>query len=287
VERKLKLLAILAHPDDESLGTGGTLARYAAEGIETYLICATRGERGWSGSVADYPGPTLLGQIREAELEAAAKVLGIRDVHFLGYMDGELDQAPPGEAVAKITAYIRRVRPDVVITFGPDGVYGHPDHIAISQFAASAIVTAAASDYPQAMGRAPHQVAKFYYRGFPSDEIAAYEAAFGALVMPVDGVDRHFISWPEWALTTVIDTAAYWPQVWEALSCHQTQLPGYQALKALPEEYHQQLWGTQRFYRVFSLVNGGRDLEDDHFAGLRDSEHPAAMTLALPALSSH
>jgi hypothetical protein len=88
-------------------------------------------------------------------------------------------------------------------------------------------------------------------------------------------------------LTTVIDTAAYWPQVWEAISCHQTQLPGYQALKALPEEYHQQLWGTQRFYRVFSLVNGGRDLEDDLFAGLRDSEHPAAMTLALPALSSH
>ena len=75
---KLKLMCILAHPDDESLGNGGILAKYAAEGVETYLVTATRGERGWFGDESDYPGLEALGKIREAELLAAARALGIR-----------------------------------------------------------------------------------------------------------------------------------------------------------------------------------------------------------------
>ena len=82
----LKLMAVLAHPDDESLGIGGILAKYAAEGIETFLVTATRGERGWFGDEREYPGLEALGQIREAELRAAAEVLGIRGVDFLGYI---------------------------------------------------------------------------------------------------------------------------------------------------------------------------------------------------------
>ena len=81
--RSLKLMAIFAHPDDESLGTGGTLVKYAAEGIETYLVTATRGEHGWWGSEADYPGPEALGRTRETELRSAAQVLGMREVVFL------------------------------------------------------------------------------------------------------------------------------------------------------------------------------------------------------------
>src|SRR5689334_17739845 len=122
----LRLLAILAHPDDESLGNGGALARAAAEGVATYLLTATRGERGWPGDPAQYPGLEALGRIRTAELEAAAAVLGIREVAFLDYIDGDLDQADPQEAVAKIVRYIRRVRPQVILTFPPDGAYGHP-----------------------------------------------------------------------------------------------------------------------------------------------------------------
>ena len=113
---KLKLMCILAHPDDESLGNGGILAEYAAEGVETYLVTATRGERGWFGDESDYPGLEALGKIREAELLAAARVLGIRQVDFLNYIDGDLDQAPPAEAVAQIVGHIRRVKPDVVVT---------------------------------------------------------------------------------------------------------------------------------------------------------------------------
>src|SRR5688572_4463571 len=133
----LRLLAIFAHPDDESLGAGSTLAKYAAEGVETYLICATKGERGWTGDEKTNPGLTQLGAMREKELLCAAEILGIRHVYFLDYLDGDLDQAPQQEAIHKIVAILREVRPHVVLSFGPDGIYGHPDHIAISQFASA------------------------------------------------------------------------------------------------------------------------------------------------------
>jgi LmbE family N-acetylglucosaminyl deacetylase len=156
----LKLMAVLAHPDDESLGVGGILAKYAAEGIETSLVTATRGERGWFGDEHAYPGVEALGQIREAELRTAAEVLGIRSVDFLGYLDGDLDQAHPAEVVSKIALHLRRVKPDVVVTFGPDGSYGHPDHIAISQSTTAAIIEAASTDSPSSRELAPHRVAK-------------------------------------------------------------------------------------------------------------------------------
>src|SRR5712692_7064230 len=160
---KLKLMCVLAHPDDESLGNGGILAKYATEGVETYLVTATRGERGWFGDERDYPGPEALGKTREAELLAAAKVLGIRRVNFLDYIDGDLDQAPPAEAVAKIALHLRRVKPDVVVTFGPDGSYGHPDHIAICQFTTAAIVAAASPDSLYSRDLPPHRISKLYY----------------------------------------------------------------------------------------------------------------------------
>ena len=264
----MKLLCVLAHPDDESLGLGGALAKYAAEGVETYLITATRGEHGWWGEAEDYPGPIGLGQIREAELRAAAEVLQLREVHLLDYIDGELDRAEPHAAVAQITTHLRRIRPDVVVTFGPDGAYGHPDHIAISQFTATAVICAADPGYP--IGTSPpHRVRRFYYRVWTQSEFDVYQSVFGEQVMTIDGVERRPVPWQEWAITTRIDTAAYWPVVWQAVACHRSQLPGYQRLKDLSPEQHQALWGSQGFYRVFSTVNGGRAIEHDLFAGLR------------------
>lgn len=271
----LRLMAVLAHPDDESLATGGILARYAAEGVETYLITATRGERGWFGEPEAYPGPEALGRMREAELRAAAEVLGLQEVSFLDYVDGDLDQADPNEAIAKITAHLRRVRPQVVVTFDPNGLYGHPDHIAISQFTMAAIVAAADPGYQgPGAGLAPHRVDKLYYRTFRAAEVAAYQAAFGDLVMNIDGVERRPAAWASWAITSRIDTLRYWRRVWQAIACHRTQLPGYEALRALPDEAHKNLWGMQTYYRAFSLVNGGRQIEDDLFAGLRPADRP-------------
>jgi LmbE family N-acetylglucosaminyl deacetylase len=264
----LRLLCVFAHPDDESLGTGGILAKYAAEGVATYLITATRGERGWPGPPEANPGETALGRLREAELRAAAAVLGVQDLTLLDYIDGDLDQADPAEAVGQIVAQIRRLRPQVVVTFDTYGAYGHPDHIAICQFTTAACVAAADAAYAPAAGAA-HQVAKLYYFVSTAEFLGIYEEAFGDLVMTIDGVERRPVGWPDWAITTRIDATAYWQQVWQAVACHQTQLPGYEELRKLPEARQRQLWGQPMFYRVFSLVNGGRTVETDLFAGLR------------------
>jgi LmbE family N-acetylglucosaminyl deacetylase len=175
-----RLMCVLAHPDDESLGTGGTLAKYAAEGVATYLVTATRGERGRFGDSKESPGPAIVGRTREAELRAAATELGLREVSFLDYEDGTLDQADPVEAIGKIASHLRRVRPHVVITFGPDGAYGHPDHIAVSQFTTAAIVAAADA----------HQVSKLYQMQWDEKKWAAYQTAFRDMKTTIDGVAR-------------------------------------------------------------------------------------------------
>jgi LmbE family N-acetylglucosaminyl deacetylase len=262
-------MCVLAHPDDESLATGGILAKYAASGVQTYLVMATRGERGWFGPAADNPGPQALGRLREAELRAAAKVLGLREVIFLDYQDGELDRANPAVALAKIVTHLRRIRPDVVVTFDPNGMYGHPDHIAISQLTTTAVMVAADPSYQELTPSSPHRVAKLYYRAFLPAEQEAYESTFGRLAMPVDRVERRFTAWPEWAITSRIDASAHWEQVWQAIACHRSQLPGLPKLKTVPDGVHAHLWGAQTFYRAMSLVNGGREVEDDLFAGLR------------------
>lgn len=270
MDRDLRLMCVLAHPDDESMGTGGILARYAHEGIETYLLTATGGERGWFGKEEAYPGPQELARIRHKELCEAAQVLGLREVTTLGYCDGELDQARPDEVIGKIVAHLRRVRPHVVVTFDPFGAYGHPDHIAICQFTTAAIVAAAD---PGHEGRGPHRVSKLYYYVETPEALVAYQEAFGELVIDVDDVTRSTRGWEPWSVTTRIDTSGYWQQVWRAIACHRSQLPGYQNLLQLPEDQRRNLFDKQSFYRAFSLVNGGRSVERDLFAGLREESN--------------
>jgi LmbE family N-acetylglucosaminyl deacetylase len=261
----LRLMAVLAHPDDESLGVGGTLAKYAAEGVETAVVTATRGQRGrFRGhrEPPEHPGSEALGRIREAELQAAARTLGVSDVTILDYVDQALDRAEPRRIIRDIADRYRRLQPHVVLTFPPDGAYGHPDHIAISQFATAAAIEAASS--PPA-----HAISKLYYLAWPQASWRAYEAAFRALVSTVDGVARHAAPWPDWAITTSIDARAHWQTVWNAVCCHESQVTAYEHLRSLSPEAHEGLWGEQSFYRAFSLVNGGRQRERDIFEGLR------------------
>jgi LmbE family N-acetylglucosaminyl deacetylase len=271
-----RLMAVLAHPDDESLGVGGTLAKYASEGVDVFLVTATRGDagryRGYRPSDDQHPGPVALAAIREGELRAAASVLGICEVSVLDYGDQLLDRANPREAVADIAGHLRRVRPDVVVTFGPDGAYGHPDHVAISQFTTAATVAAADSGFAvEGVDAAapPHPVSKLYYIAWPETAWGAYEAAFKKLTSTVDGVERQATAWPEWAITTVIDTRHFSSTVSRAISCHESQVSAYQRLKELSPDHHEALWGRQSYYRVFSTVNGGRARETDLFEGIR------------------
>lgn len=273
----LKLLAVLAHPDDETLGLGGVFARYAAEGVETHLVTATRGDRGRYRGVKDgpgHPGSEELARIREGELRAAASVLGIQGVTLLGYGDGRVDEAEPREAAARIAAEIRRIRPHVVITFAPDGAYGHPDHVAISQFTAAAVVVAVDPGHRDGVGGgdlAPHAISKLYYIASSLERWDAYQAAFKKLTSLVDGVERQAQPWPAWMITTSIDTSAQWQTVWRAVTCHDSQIGGYEKLRNLEPAHHEALWGRQEFYRALSVVNGGRRREEDLFEGLRSA----------------
>ncbi|MEO5742203.1 MAG: PIG-L deacetylase family protein [Vicinamibacterales bacterium] len=255
----LRLMCVLAHPDDESLGTGGILAKYSRDGVETFVVTATRGERGRFDDKGTSPGPTVVGQTREAELRAAARELGVCEVSLLDYLDGELDQVDVTEASEKIAGHIRRVRPQVVVTFDPFGAYGHPDHIAISQLTAGAIVRAADV----------HSVPKFYYFVNGERKWAAYQAAFKTLTSTVDGQVRAAFAWPNWSITTMVDARDVWQHVWRAVQCHKTQMSIYKHVASLTEDDQKVIWGTGEFYRVFSLANGGRTPETDLFEGLR------------------
>jgi LmbE family N-acetylglucosaminyl deacetylase len=172
VENKKVLLSVLAHPDDESFGMGGTLALYAEQGVKVHLVCATRGEAGEVGPeyLQDHES---IGELREVELRCAASHLGISRVHFLDYRDSgmigsednghpdSLFQAPLLEVASKIAGYIREIQPQVVLTFDPIGGYRHPDHIAIHNATVEAFQLAGDPDFKD--DRPPFQPQKLYF----------------------------------------------------------------------------------------------------------------------------
>ena len=268
----LRLLVVFAHPDDESMGMGGTLAKYAAEGVETYLVCATRGERGWFGVEEQKPGLGTLGQLRTKELENALKELGMKGLYFLDYIDGEVDQANYAEAIGRIVNHIRRIQPQVIVTFPPDGNYGHPDHIAIGQFTSAAVVCAADASYQDFENLPVHRVLKLYYMVDSENFINLVKPFVGDMTFPVDDQLRGEIAWKEWMITTRIDMAdaAACHAAWRAIRCHQSQLPSLGMLAEMHEDAGIAVLAMQgTFYRAFSLVNGGREIEKDLFEGLR------------------
>ncbi|MBN2386644.1 MAG: PIG-L family deacetylase [Anaerolineales bacterium] len=143
-KKKPVLLAVLAHPDDESFGMGGTLALYANRGVDVHLVCATRGEVG-AADEEHLKGFASIAEMRESELRCAAGILGLKGVYFLGYRDsgmpGSESNGHPdaqinhsvGEVAGRVVGYLRELKPDVVLTFDPIGGYRHPDHIHIHQ----------------------------------------------------------------------------------------------------------------------------------------------------------
>ena len=266
----LKLLAVFAHPDDESMGMGGTLAKYSAEGIQTHLVCASRGERGWFGPEEQNPGLERLGQIRTAELEAAVRELGMTSLSFLDYIDGDVDQADHAEAIERIVTHIRRIQPHVVVTFPPDGIYGHPDHIAIGQFTNAALVCAADSSYKDPENLPPHRVLKLYYMVDDENFVNLIAPFMDDLTFRVDDQIRGENPWKDWMVTTRISMAEHCHAAWRAIQCHQSQLPSLGALAEMHEDAASSVLAMQgTFFRAFSLVNGGRKVETGLFEGLR------------------
>ena len=171
-----KILSVLAHPDDESFGMGGTLAKYAAEGVQVHLICATRGEAGEvdPDCLKEYDS---IADLRVAELNCAVEALGLEQLQLLSYLDsgmtgsGEnghpraLINAPLDEVAGKIARYIRKFKPQVVLTFDPVGGYRHPDHIFINQATTEAVKLAGDPEFE--CESSPYLPARLYYHTIP------------------------------------------------------------------------------------------------------------------------
>lgn len=188
------ILAVLAHPDDESFGLGGTLALYAQRGYDTYLACATRGEAGTVDAehLRDFKD---IASLRTAELACAADHLGLKGVFYLGYRDSGMPGSednkhpqaqinhPVEEVAAQVVKHIRELKPDVVLTFDPIGGYKHPDHIHIHKATVLAFEKANdASFHPEA--GAPFRPSALYYQVFPRGFLKAMTR-----LMPIFGKD--------------------------------------------------------------------------------------------------
>ena len=171
-----RLLGVFAHPDDETFCAGGTFAGYAARGAEVMVISATRGQAGQIRDAAVGTRRTI-GAVRERELRLACGRLGITQVRCLDYLDGGLADADFGALVDEVADIIREFRPDGVITFGPDGGYGHPDHIAISAVATAACQRVARPAPPpdRATASPPHRAPALYYGWFPPGDVLLME----------------------------------------------------------------------------------------------------------------
>lgn len=176
--RPAVLLAVLAHPDDETFGLGGTLALYARRGAQVYLVCATRGEVG-DVDPKFMRGFDSIAARREAELRCAAEKLGLSGVYFLNYRDSGMPGSPdnhhpqalaaqPLDQVAQdVAGYIRLLKPQVVLTFDPIGGYRHPDHIAIHNATVKAFSLAADPGFKDDQSLAPFQSNKLYFQTMP------------------------------------------------------------------------------------------------------------------------
>jgi LmbE family N-acetylglucosaminyl deacetylase len=167
------ILAVLAHPDDESFGMGGTLALYASRGVDVYLLCATGGEVG-TVDPKFLQAYRTVAELRESELRCAAARLGLKGVFFLGYRDSGMPGTshnshpdahiahPVEEVATSIVRHLRKLRPDAVLTFDPYGVYGHPDHIHVHRATVMACERSGDPTFDPESGT-PYQVRALYF----------------------------------------------------------------------------------------------------------------------------
>lgn len=280
----LRLMAVHAHPDDESITTGGVLARYAAEGIETIVVTCTDGE---VGEIADpsLATPENLAAVREQELEAACRILGVGQRFSLGYRDSGMMCTPDNEhrdcfwqadleaATGRLVGMVRRTRPDVIVAYDERGDYGHPDHINAHRIAVAAFHAAGhPARYPHE-GPGPWTPRKLYYSAWPrsrSERVRRLlaEAGMADLFSEEEMTEEDDFTAPDELVTTAVDVSAYVEVKRAALAAHRTQMGPQSYFMRIPAVIWRQVWDTEFFRRAESRVPAPAK-EDDLFAGLR------------------
>lgn len=289
-----RLMAVHAHPDDESSKGAATTARYADEGHDVLIVTLTGGERGSILNPAmDTPGVLeRINEIRREEMEAAAAALGVRQT-WLGFVDSGLPEGDPPpplpegcfalvpleEAVEALVRVVREFRPHVITTYDENGGYPHPDHIRCHEVSMAAFEAAGDPErFPDA--GEPWQPLKIYYdHGFTMARLDVFAAEYERIGEPfplqewlertrayrqgrADGMTR---------VTTQIECAKYFPLRDDALRAHATQIDPNGAFFAIPMEMQQRLWPTEEFELAKSRVDSTLP-ETDLFAGIED-EH--------------
>jgi N-acetyl-1-D-myo-inositol-2-amino-2-deoxy-alpha-D-glucopyranoside deacetylase len=267
-ESQLRLMAVHAHCDDETITMGGTLATYADRGVRTCVVCCT------DGKLATIVDPNMpeettrprLAEIREAELREACRILKVDEVEFLRYGDSGMAGTPTNflpdafwmvpidEAVGRIVAQIRRFRPHVVVTYDGNGGYGHPDHIQTHRATLLAVEAAHLIPMYKDAGD-PWRVEKLYYTAFPRKEmIRIVEMAKQAGIDPPFGEqnpeEMAFLT-PDEYVTTTIDTVNVIARKREALRAHRSQISEDWPQLTLPDEVIKQ-FADEHFQLVIS-----------------------------------
>lgn len=288
----LTLMMVHAHPDDEALGTGGTLAQLAEQGIRTVLVVATRGE---AGAIVD-PGMDQaarqqayekLGDLRWQELQEAARHLKLDSIHWLGFRDSgmagtEANRHPEAfyratfdEAVKRLVRLIRQYKPQVLVTYDAFGGYGHPDHVQAHRVTLSAFQAAGEARLFSELGLAAWQPAKLYYGVVPREFFrrAVIRMHAAGISGPWDSPDMDVDQWgtPEAEISTVLDVRDYVGAKMEAFRAHKTQVAPDEFMFAIPPERRREALGYEWYVLAQSKLppsySAGK--EYDLFAGLR------------------
>lgn len=284
-EKRRCLLAIHAHPDDESSKGAGTMARYAQEGVHVALMCATGGEEGEIlNPRMDQPGiQEKMPEIRAAELETACDLLGVEQIYMLGYRDSGMPEtdstklpeafcnADPQEAVGRMVEIIRRERPEVVLSYDESRGYEHPDHVKVYEWGTRAFHEAGDPSKHLEAGE-PWTPSKLYY--FATFTKRRFEILDQAAVD--EGMEPPYAEWlknwdemdfEEPQITTRIDVGDYIEVRTKALLAHATQIDPDSFWFAVPDELHRKVYPWEDYRLVYSSA-GSEPPEDDLFAGL-------------------
>ena len=216
------LLAVFAHPDDETFRPGGTLALLAQQGVRVHVLTFTHGE---AGSCGDPPlcAPEELPAVRQRELQCACAALGIQPPRLLDYGDGHLQECDAETMVSRILSVVNEVKPQLLLSFGPDGLSGHPDHIAVGQWAAEAF-------------RRAEAIAALYTVAVPQ-----------SLAQKLDM--RQICAVPDEAIALTVDVSSVWEIKLTAMRCHATQISS-SPMMSVPVERQRLFFGREYFVRA-------------------------------------
>ncbi len=251
------LLAIFPHPDDETFSAGGLMAAASERGDNVILICATRGEAGESGDPS-HDSPEALGHAREAELRAAMKILNVDDVRFLGYRDSGMEgsaeaqnphafvQASVADAAARLAPMIREIRPDTIVTFGEDGVYGHPDHVHLHHVVQRAVVEAA----DDALSSAPWQTPYLYFATAPREDLEEMLARPRSPLASISERARANLGTPRSQITNSLDVSRWAQQKHDAFVAHHSQTGEGGPLNGATPEAMERRLAAEHFVRA-------------------------------------